>query len=148
MGIFNQAKKLKAIASNNSDDDVPVSTLLKRKVPALSDGEDDDVPIASLVATKKLDVLANVSAVHVDVPTGEACLGRTVARDFGPPYGVCIGSIVRVHIHRRRPLYHVLYGDGDEEDYEEGELQYALELHAAVQAGATLPVLHHAEQGS
>jgi hypothetical protein len=86
LGIFNRAKKHKAAASDNSDDDVPVSTLLKRKVPALSDQEDDDLPIASLVTAKKLDVLANVSAVHVH-PTGDACLGLTVARDFGPPYG-------------------------------------------------------------
>ncbi len=147
MGIFNRAKRLKGQSSDNSDDDVPVSSLLKRKLPTSSDGEDDNVPIATLVVAKKLDVPADVSAVHVH-PTGEACVGLAVAHDFGPPHGACMGSIVRVDIHRRWPLYHVLYGDRDEKDYDDGEFHYALELHAAVQTGATLPVLHNAEQGT
>ncbi len=130
MGIFKRAKAKMEASSDNSDDDLPVSSLLKRKLPSSSEDEDDDVPIASLVVSKNLDVLAEVSATTV-VLTGEACIGVNSARDFGPPHGVCLGSIVRVDVHRRRPLYHVVYGDGDEEDYDEGELQYARELFVA-----------------
>jgi hypothetical protein len=138
---------MKRTSSDNSDDDVPVSSLLKRKLPPSSEEEDDDVPIALLVVSKNLDVLAEVSAANVDLK-GEACIGLDFARDFGPPHGVCMESIVRVDINRRRPLYHVLCGDGDEEDYDEGELQYARELFVAHVRGATLPAIENEEPGT
>jgi hypothetical protein len=103
MEIFKTAKKFKGNATDNSDDDVPVSALLKRKQASSSDVEDDNLPIASLVVSKKLDILANVSSAHVH-PTGEACVGLGVARDFGPPHGVCIGSVVSVDTSTSCPL--------------------------------------------
>ncbi len=39
-------------------------------------------------------------------------------------------------------MYHVVYTDGDEEDYDDGELQYAIDLHVAVTTG-----VHLAPQG-
>jgi hypothetical protein len=116
-------------------------------LPASSDDDNDDVPIASLVVSKNLDVLAEVSYTS-SIATGEACVGVSVARDFGPPHGVCLGSIVKVDVHRRRPLYHVVYGDGDEEDYDEGEFQYARELFVAHSRGETLPAIAKEEKGT
>jgi hypothetical protein len=104
MGIFKRAKAMKGTSSDNSDDDVPVASLLKRKLPPSSEEEDNDVPIASLVVSKNLDVLAEVSAATV-LLTGEACIGLDVARDFDPSHGVCLGSIVRVDVHRRRSFW-------------------------------------------
>jgi hypothetical protein len=43
-----------------------------------------------LLPSLNLDVLAEVSATTV-VLTCEACIGVNVARDFGPPHGVCLG---------------------------------------------------------
>jgi hypothetical protein len=146
IGIFGRAKSKKKATSDNSDDDLPVSSLLKRKLPSSSEDENDAVPIASLVVSKKLDVLAEVNSTTF-VTTGEACVGVSVARDFGPPHGVCLGSIVRVDVHRRRPLYHVVYGDGDEEDYDEGEFQYARELFVAHSRGETLPAIANEQSG-
>jgi hypothetical protein len=103
-----------------------------------SDGDDDDVPLVTMVAKPKLDVLAEVSA-GASVPTGVACIGLNVARDFGVEHGVCLGNIVRVDIHRRRPLYHVVYTNGDEEDYEDAELQYAREFYVVHTTGAATP---------
>jgi hypothetical protein len=129
-GHFERAKTVKEDSSESSDDDVPVATLLQRKVREFSDCEDDNLPIAAAVVASKLNALAEVSAGSSS-PLGEKCIGIEVARDFGPPHGVCEGKIVSVDVKRRRPLYHVLYGDGDEEDYDEGELQYARELFVA-----------------
>jgi hypothetical protein len=56
--------------------------------------------------------------------------------------------IVKVDVHRRRPLYHVVYGDGDEEDYDEGEFQYARELFDAHSRGEILPATAHEKQGT
>ncbi len=58
-------------------------------------------------------------------PQGAAAVGLLVSRDFGGDHGICSGKITRVDTSTRRPLYHVVYTDGDEEDYDDGELQYA-----------------------
>ncbi len=63
MGHFERDKNLKGKSSDHSEDDVPVSKLLKRKAPASSDSEDDNVPLASiLVSDKVVAALAEVSA--------------------------------------------------------------------------------------
>jgi hypothetical protein len=67
--------------------------------------------------------------------------------ELGPPHGECKGSIVRVDINRRRPLYHVLYGDGDEEDLDNAELHYALDLNAALTSGAKMPAQDNDDKG-
>jgi hypothetical protein len=54
---------------------------------------------------------------------------------------------VSVDSARRRPLYHVLYDDGDDEDYDEAELQYALEFHVAIKTGGQLTVLESDVKG-
>ena len=105
---------------------------MKRKEPIRSDGDEDDVPLASLLPKPDTCIVS----ADVAVPIGEACIGLEVARDFGGSHGVCKGNIVRsVDSNRRRPLYHVLYADGDEEDYDYEELYYALQLISALKNG-------------
>jgi hypothetical protein len=47
----------------------------------------------------------------------------------------------------RRPLYHVVYCDGDEEDYDDAELQYTIDLFVAFNSGLTLPVPSYENEG-
>jgi hypothetical protein len=93
--------------------------------------------LASLVAIEKLDVLAAVStkAASIVYPVGEAAIGVQVARDFGGKHGICNGKITKVNLTARRPLYHCVYTDCDEEDYDEAEFRSAIDLHFAVKAG-------------
>ncbi len=60
-------------------------------------------------------------------------IGKTVARDFGDA-GVFEGEIVQVEydsedIDKVEPIYVVEYTDGDREDMDADEMQYAHELH-------------------
>jgi hypothetical protein len=106
------------------------------------DEENDNVSIVALAGHKKLDVLATFTsgAASIVYPKGAAAIGVEVARDFGGTFGICSGKIVSVDLVTRRPLYHVIYTDGDEEDYDDGKLQYAIDLHFAVKTGLALPV--------
>ena len=106
-------------------------------------------PIVANADHEKLNVLATVTseAASIVYPKGEAAIGVEVAHDFGGAFGICSGKIVRVDLVTRRPLYHVIYSDGDEEDYDDGELQYAIDLHFAVKTGLTLPVQINADNG-
>jgi hypothetical protein len=117
-----------------------VSVALQLENKATSDDEDDNVPIVSIVLQQKLDVLATVSssASSFVYPEGEAAVGVDVARDFGGKHGICCGKIVRVDMTTRRPLYHCVYTDGDAEDYDNAELQYAIDLHGALKAGVSI----------
>ena len=47
----------------------------------------------------------------------------------------------------RRLLYHVVYSDGDEEDYDDAELQFAIDLLFAFKAGVALAVESHEDDG-
>jgi hypothetical protein len=151
LGIFKRAKKLPPRKEHNGsdgeEDDVPLISLLNKAtsndvsvaLPDVSlvhgsDGEEDDVPLVSLLNKSTSSVVTGIPLAVVR-PTGNACIGVHIARDFGGEHGVCQGTIVSVDVHRRRPLYHVMYDDGDEEDFDEKELQYALELHEAHKNG-------------
>jgi hypothetical protein len=134
-------------SSDDDEDNVLFSALLQQESKTTSDDEDDNLPIVALVGQQKLNVLATVTsgAASIFYPKGEAAIGVEVARDFGEAHGICSGKIVRVDLTTRRPLYHVLHTDGDEEDCDDGELQYAIDLHFAVKAGLTLEVQANAE---
>ncbi len=112
-----------------------------------SDAEDDDVPLVSLVTAATSNVMAVPQPVLVQ-PQGEACIGIHVARDFGGEHGIFQGSIVSVDLNRRRPLYHVLYDDGDEEDYDDDELRHAIKLHEAHKNGLPFTTQTITEQGN
>ncbi len=79
------------------------------------DEDEDNISLVTLVGNTKLHVLADVSG-GVVLPKGDMCVGLEVARDFVVEQGLCTGKITRVDANRRRPLYHVVYTDGDEED--------------------------------
>jgi hypothetical protein len=124
-------------------DTLPVdfaAALQGQEAKSLSDDEDDNLPIVSLIGQEKLDVLATVSSgcASIVYPKGEAAIGVEVARDFGGNHGICFGKIEMVDSTTRRPLYHCVYADGDEEDYDDGELQYAIDLHFAVKVGTRI----------
>jgi hypothetical protein len=127
-----------------------VSALLVSEAKSTSDDEDDLVPLASLVAKEKLDILAAVSteAASIVYPVGEAAIGVEVARDFGGKHGICCGKITKVDLTTRRPLYHCVYTDGDEEDYDDAELQYAIDLHCAVTSGRTIEQHVNEDEGT
>ncbi len=109
----------------------------------------EDVPMVELVHHEKLNVLAAVTAGAASIvyPKGEAAIGVEIARDFGGAAGICCGKIVSVDVVTRRPFYHVVYSDGDEEDYDDAELQYAIDLFVAFKSGLTLPVQSHENDG-
>jgi hypothetical protein len=69
-------------------------------------------------------------------------------RDFGGKHGICCGKIERVDLTTRRPLYNCVYTDGDKEDYDDGELQYAIDLHFAFKARLTIEPLVNEEKGT
>ncbi len=110
-----------------------------------SDVDEDDVPLVTLVNKATSNVVTVIPPV-VAPPRGDACIGLHIARDFGGEHGVCKGTIVSVDLNRRRPLYHVLYDDGDEEDYDDQELSYAIELHEAHKNGLQLTTQKIVEQ--
>ncbi len=60
-------------------------------------------------------------------------IGKTVARDFREA-GMFTGEVVEVDydsedVEKVEPIYVVLYTDGDREDMDAEEMQYARELH-------------------
>jgi hypothetical protein len=91
----------------------------------------------TIVEVQRLDVLAAMcsGAAKVLYPKGKAALGVWVSRDFGGDLGISSGQITKVDATKRRPLYHVVYTDGTEEDYNDGELKCAIDLHVAVKTG-------------
>jgi hypothetical protein len=145
--------------SDAEDDDVPLVSLVTpassnvvavkppRKEVNGSDAEDDDVPLVSLVTTASSNVVA-VQPPDAVLPQGEACIGIHVTRDFGGEHEIFKGSIVSVDLNRRRPLYHVLYDDGDEEDYDDEELRQGIKLHDAHTRGLPFTTQTIPEQGN
>jgi hypothetical protein len=99
------------------------------------------------MANKKLHAIADAAA-NITIPEGEACVGLEVARDFGGEHGVCFGTIVRVDMNRRRALYHVVYTDRDEEDYDLAALQYAHEFCVAYRLGTLPPTQEYHTAGN
>jgi hypothetical protein len=96
-----------------------------------------ELPIANhhpIIESQKLDVLAAMSSGSAKVvyPKGNAAIGVWVSRDFGGDDGITSGKITKVDSTRRRPLYHVVYVNGLEEDYDEVKLQCAIELYVSV----------------
>ncbi len=77
----------------------------------------------------------NESVKEFIMPVGAQCVGLDVARDFGPQIGIFKGKISSVNTEGRRHYYHVLYEDGDEEDYDLEEMEFAAELHYKLQRG-------------
>ncbi len=62
--------------------------------------------------------------------------------------GICFGKIVSVDATGHRPLYHVLYTDGDEEDFDRAELLCAYELFGAMAIDTYKPLSALEGEGS
>jgi hypothetical protein len=58
-----------------------------------------------------------------------------IARDFGKDVGFFKGDVRHVKEQRKRHIYHVQYEDGDSEDFDLAEYQFAFEVRQAVDAG-------------
>jgi hypothetical protein len=71
----------------------------------------------------------------MEAPEGEAAVGVGVARDFGTDGGMFKGKVVHVRKNRHRHIYHILYEDGDEEDFDLEEYQFAYELRQGLDGG-------------
>ena len=68
-------------------------------------------------------------------PLGQEAVGCSVARDFGESEGGIFNGVVdSARLVRTRWIYHILYEDGDEEEMDADEFQYAYEL-AIFEAG-------------
>lgn len=64
--------------------------------------------------------------------TGKDLIGEEVARDFGDNNGgVFFGKVVGYE-GGRRPLYRIEYSDGDMEDFDVEQLEYAMEFAADI----------------
>jgi hypothetical protein len=79
-----------------------------------SDIEEGNNPLSLTVARKDV------------VPSGEACVGKTIMKQFEA--GIFCGQVVTAEKKRGRFLYHVVYEDGDEEDLNDQEFEEGYEL--------------------
>ncbi len=143
--LITETEETEMQASDNEEDNIPVSqifaTELQRPTPIqyvgqpwkdksrsivlipeteeterqASDNEDDNIPVSQILARKE------------EVTSGQSNVGKTVMKQFEA--GLFCGQVVTAIKKRGRFLYHVLYEDGDEEDFNDQELQDALELH-------------------
>ncbi len=140
------------------------ATEMSRHVEVLrcsSDSEEDGVPIANTVQEQDKDsdvwvpttdtqaMLAAAEkkaiedeAIFADVkaiPEGQEAVGVAagvgIARDFEKDLGVFIGEVKHVRAQRKRHVYHVQYEDGDSEDFDLEEYQFAYEVRKALDAG-------------
>lgn len=119
-----------------------------------SDSEGDEVPIAQTIVqkTKQSDIwvptaktkalLADIERnltvdvpVEKTIPEGQEAVGVGIARDFGKDVGVFKGVVTKVREHRKRNIYHVQYEDGDSEDFDLEEFQFAYEVRQALDEG-------------
>jgi hypothetical protein len=119
-----------------------------------SDSEGDEVPIAQTIVqkTKQSDIwvptaktkalLADIERnltvdvpVEKTIPEGQEAVGVGIARDFGKDVGVFKGVVTNVREHRKRNIYHVQYEDGDSEDFDLEEFEFAYEVRQALDEG-------------
>ncbi len=118
---------------SDTDDEVPIIQTIIQKTK----------PNGIWVPTEKTNALLadlekNVSEDFEGmqaIPEGRAAVGIGIARDFGKDVGVFKGEVMHVKEHRKRFIYHVKYEDGDSEDFDTPEYQFAYEVRQTVDAG-------------
>jgi hypothetical protein len=108
-GIFQRAKpttvRSTMAVSKRANAKMPIVKRLditSAKTSNSSNDEDDVVPFSALMKRK------DVGEVKVALPLGETCIGLEVVRDFGGSHGVCKGNVVSVDSNRRRPLPYLI----------------------------------------
>ena len=97
------------------------------EVQRWSSDDGDEIPITDLAKALK----DNVDTI----PEGQSAVGEGIARDFGKELGMFKGKVIRVDTIRTRHIYHVVYEDGDSEDFDLDEYRYAYELRQALDKG-------------
>jgi hypothetical protein len=93
----------------------------QQDIPDSSDS-DDDVPVATLLRQDKAHILSSQQIQDcLEGPKGEKAIGVTVAKTFDSvEYR---GTVDRFRTARSRTYYHVTYTDGDEEELTQRELR-------------------------
>jgi hypothetical protein len=103
---------------------------------AVSEDEDDSVPISQLIGkdkAKEVQALGNVTELYVDAELpplfqiGHSNLDKNVAKFFDKV--LHFGTVTEIIPRRKGFHYGITYNDGDKEDMDDDELQYALELN-------------------
>ncbi len=94
-----------------------------------TDSEVDEVPITQIL----VQALKKTKETTVETKSNSELIGAKVARDFGEQ-GVFVGEIVALEYDtddeaKEAPFYVVKCTDGDQEDLDQEELTYALELY-------------------
>ncbi len=90
------------------------------EVQRWSNDDGDEIPITDLAkALKDTDTVDSI-------PEGQDAVGAGIARDFGKDLGVFKGKVMNVQAVRTmtRNIYHVVYEDGDSEDFDLDEYRY------------------------
>jgi hypothetical protein len=104
---------------DDSDDDTPISELLRRETELPPEDSDDNEDVSDIP----------------DPPLGKEAVGVEVACDFGEPHGVCFGAITEQGVDEGDPFYQVTYDDGDFADFDEEEYNFAYELAWTITRG-------------
>jgi hypothetical protein len=94
-----------------------------------SDSEGDEVPISETLAEASKESAVDIAETnnkHAEM------IGKRVGKDFGS-LGVFLGTVMNVEYDsddatHKVPYYVVEYTDGDREDLNESEMEYAMEL--------------------
>ncbi len=120
----------KDVANHEVDWTTPISEW------AVSEGEDDCVPISQLIGkdkAKEVQALGNVTELYVDAELpplfqkGHYNFDKKVAKFFDKV--LHFGTVTEIILRRKGFYYSITYKDGDKEDMDDDELQYALELN-------------------
>jgi hypothetical protein len=114
---------------------VPESQLMPPNIEYVCEAPVDVEPLVVQMVAPVTVLYRNDSVKEFIMPLGAQCVGLDVARDFGSQIGIFKGKITSVNTEGRRHYYHVLYEDGDEEDYDFEEMEFAAELHYKLQRG-------------
>ncbi len=114
---------------------MPETQLTSPNIEYVNEAPVDVEPLVIKMVEPVNVLYRNDSVKEFIMPVGSECVGLEVARDFGPKVGIFKGKITSVDTGGRRHHYHVLYDDGDEEDYDFEEMEFAAELHYKIQRG-------------
>ncbi len=133
-------------SSDSEGDEVPISQTIGKDISQsdiwqpstktkalLAEAEKKAMAVAEKTAMVELDqaLLVDVQAI----PDGQEAVGVAIARDFGKDLGVFRGEVKHVRGQRNRHVYYVQYEDGDSEDFDLQEYQFAFEVRKALDAG-------------
>jgi hypothetical protein len=134
--------------TESEDQDIPVQKLVAKETEQKdSSGEsDDNVPVATLLQYKTATSLTSAQVQDIkEGPQGQKAVGVTVCKMFeGVKFEGKVDSFRQV---RQRFYYHIIYSDGDEEEMSQIELRDAYVLANAELIEAEWSLLKSIEKG-